>query len=105
MNRHHLKPVVPRVSLVAELGLPLVVDAPANAWLNRIRGAEHGKAAREARDDARDFVAGLEQRRDISVAQADRLYTAIDRQWYDRLVTLEQAALTGGQAGSARQLD
>ncbi len=49
MNGTHLEALIRRPSQVADLGLPPVVDAPANAWLHRIRGAVHNRAARQAR--------------------------------------------------------
>jgi hypothetical protein len=82
-----------RENSITGLQLPVVVDAPANAWLNRVRAAENFKAARQARDDATAFVTGLEQRRAITGAQADLLRAAVDRQWFDRIVTLDGLAM------------
>lgn len=78
-----------RQRLTAELELPREVDASANAWLNRVRSAENFKTARQARDEATDSVAGLQQRRAISGTQADLLRAAVDRQWFDRIVMLD----------------
>ncbi|CAI8759628.1 hypothetical protein [Pseudomonas zeae] len=103
MNRHSVYGVIEGNILqddpLASLHLATVINGPANGWLNRIRTSTNIKAACQARDDATAYVASLEQRREVSTAQADQLFEIVDGQWRECMAVLEgQITLEGDQS-------
>lgn len=81
---------------LARLQLATRGIGPAQAWLYRIRTAPDFQAASRARHEATVFVAGLEQRRDVTCGQADRLFEVVDGEWRECLKALENQRVTLG---------
>ena len=82
-------PLTPQQSKIALLQLPDEIDAPANAWFDRLLAAENFLTAREMRDGGHAFANELQRDGRISPAEANLMRLTFDNQWYKRIDALD----------------